>query len=212
MGHAAFYIKGDGYTVFIDPFKIGPEVREKADLILVTHAHSDHASRDDILRVMKPDAKVICAPGCFADGDFRNMEVIRPGGRSEFKTAGISAVPAYNVVKERLSAHPKSKNWVGYVVDMNGCRIYHAGDTDFIEEMKGMRGISASLLPVGGTFTMDVDEAMSAARAIKAEFAVPMHYKMLLGKAGAAEAEEKFKKGLPNALVMKEVQEPVYGF
>ncbi len=212
IGHASFYIKTDNGTIFIDPFNIGSAIREKADLILITHAHYDHCNKQDVMKVMKPDTEIICAPGCFKDGDFKNFMVAEPGFRDKFRGTQISAVPAYNTAKERLAFHPKENRWIGWIVDVNGFNIYHAGDTDFINEMKSLKNIGASLLPIGGTYVMTVDEAIEAAKAINAQHAVPMHYKQLLGKDGSAAAEEKFRKGLKNALVMKEVQEPKYGF
>jgi L-ascorbate metabolism protein UlaG (beta-lactamase superfamily) len=101
---------------------------------------------------------------------------------------------------------------VGYIIDVGGMRIYHAGDTDYIPEMKGLKDIHAALLPVGGTYTMDVAEAIEAAKAIAPKFFVPMHYKNLLGKEGSRVAEEQIRKGVGSALIMKEVQEPTYAF
>jgi L-ascorbate metabolism protein UlaG (beta-lactamase superfamily) len=212
VGHAAFYIKAGSKTIFIDPFNIGNTVKEKADLILITHAHYDHCNKDDINKVIKPETEILCPQGCFKDGDFKNLRVIKPGFSDSFHNVPISTIPAYNVKKERLMFHPKENQWVGWIVDIDGFKIYHAGDTDFISEMRGLRGMGASLLPMGGTYVMDVDEAIEAAKAINAQNAVPMHYKALLGKAASDAAEEKFKKGLTNALIMKEVQAAAYEF
>jgi L-ascorbate metabolism protein UlaG (beta-lactamase superfamily) len=211
IGHASFYIKLDNGTIFIDPFNVGPSIKEKADLILITHAHMDHCSKNDIKKVSKPETEIICSKGCFNDGDFKNFTVIEPGFSTEWRGTKIGTIPAYNVKQERLAMHPKANGWVGYIVDVNGFKIYHAGDTDFIDEMRTLKNIGASLLPAGGHYVMDVDEAMEAARVINAKYAVPIHYKALLGKEGTAAAEAKWKK-LRNALIMKEVQEPMFSF
>ncbi len=205
IGHASFYIKLDGYNIFIDPFQVGPSIKEKADLVLITHAHSDHWSKDDLKKVMKPDAEIMCPQGCMNEDNYKNFRIIAPGFGDKFRGVELRTIPAYNTKKERLMFHPKENNWVGWIVNVNGFSIYHAGDTDFITEMKELKNIGASLLPMGGHYVMDVDEAMMAAKAIGAQYAIPMHYKMLLGKDGTAAAEEKWRK-LGNAMIMKEVQ------
>lgn len=211
-GHAGFYIKNNGYTIFIDPFRIGPAVKEKADLVLITHAHFDHCNKDDMRKVLKPEAEVICSQGCGEMADLRNFTLSKPGFSTKFKDASVTAVPAYNVKPERLNFHPKANNWVGYVIEINGFRIYHAGDTDLIDEMKHLKEIDAALLPMGGTYVMSPEEAAAAANAIKPKFAVPIHYKNLLGRDGSKAAEELFRSKAPSAHIMKEVQEPTYGF
>ncbi len=212
IGHASFYIKHNDKTIFIDPFNLSDSVKEKADLILITHAHSDHWSKNDIKKIIKPETEILCSNGCLNEDNFRNFRTVEPGFETDFHKMKISTIPAYNTNKERLSIHPKSNKWVGYIIDIDGFRIYHAGDTDFIDEMKSLKGLGASLLPIGGHYVMDVDEAIQAASAINATYAVPMHYKLLLGKEGSAAAEEKFKKNLGNAMIMKEIQEPSFRF
>ncbi|MEM3827206.1 MAG: MBL fold metallo-hydrolase, partial [Candidatus Micrarchaeaceae archaeon] len=113
---------------------------------------------------------------------------------------------------ERLSFHPKSNKWVGYVIEAEGERIYHAGDTDAIPEMKELHGIDYALLPVGGTYTMTAEEAVEATRYIKPRHVVPMHYKNLLGRDGAEKAEQILRSKLDNVVTLKEVQEPTYSF
>jgi L-ascorbate metabolism protein UlaG (beta-lactamase superfamily) len=137
--------------------------------------------------------------------------VAAPGFSTRINDVGIEAIPAYNIKSERLQFHPKANGWVGYIVEAQGKRIYHAGDTDFIPGMKSLGSIYAAMLPVGGKYTMDVDEAMEAAKAIKPEFFVPMHYKNLLGIEGSQKVEEELRK-IGNCRIMREVQEPTYSF
>jgi L-ascorbate metabolism protein UlaG (beta-lactamase superfamily) len=105
----------------------------------------------------------------------------------DFDGIKIRAIPAYNTGK---SFHPKGGG-LGFIIESEGKRIYHAGDTDIIPEMGGIEGITVALLPVGGTYTMDVKEAVKAARMINPRIAVPMHYGKLVGSEKDA---LKFKK------------------
>lgn len=213
--HACFYIKTKDATIFIDPFKISNSIKEKADLILFTHAHFDHFNNDDIAKVIKEDTKLILANECVVKQKKelrQNPANAIPGFREKFNDISIEAVHSYNTNPQRLQNHPKSKNWVGYILTIDGTRIYHAGDTDFIPEMRNLKDIDIALLPMGGTYTMAIDEAIEAAQAINPKIVIPMHYKMLLGEKGSSELESKLKSQLKNAHIMKQVQEPHYSF
>ncbi len=211
IGHASFYIKTNAGNVFIDPFKVNDTFSEKADLVLVTHDHFDHHSASDIGKVRKPDTKFIAANNCLK-GERNLIAVAKPGSSIDFKGVKVTAVPAYNLRDERLKFHPKSENWVGYIIETGGRRIYHAGDTDLIPEMGSLENIDVALLPCGGTYTMSLDEAAKAADRIKPRTVVPMHYKMLLGKEKSEELESNAKSLIGNARIMKEVQSPLYSF
>lgn len=212
VGHACFYVKTNGMNIFIDPFRVPPHIKEKADLVLITHAHMDHCSKDDIDKVIKKDTVLISSQGCLEEKGYKDVIASKPGFKYDFNGIGIEAVPAYNNVSDRLNYHPKANNWVGYVLNLGSTRIYHAGDTDFIKEMRDIKSLTAALLPIGGTYTMNVDEAIEAGKEINATSTVPMHYKNLLGREGSMVAEDRFKRGLSSALIMKEVTEPTYSF
>lgn len=211
IGHASFYIKTNDGTIFIDPFRVSDTIKEKADIILITHAHFDHNSKNDIEKVRKDGTRFIAANKCLDQSVFKH-ELSKPGFRTKFNGIEIEAVPAYNKRSERAQFHPKSENWVGYIIDINGTRIYHAGDTDLTDEMKEINDIDTALLPMGGTYTMTMEEAIEAANSIKPKRFVPMHYKMLLGKEPSSKLESELKSRMGNAMVMKEVQEPIYSF
>ena len=184
FGQASIKIKGEK-TIYIDPWKLKGE-HEKADIVLVTHSHYDHLSPDDIAKLQKDDT-VIVVP---ADGEAKlsgDVRTVKPGDVVEIGGVKVEAVPAYNPNKE---FHPKANNWVGYVITMGGKRYYHAGDTDFIPEMKELMEIDYAFLPVGGTYTMNAEEAAKAANLIKAKVTIPMHYGDIVGK---KEDAEKFK-------------------
>ncbi len=219
VGHATFYIKAKGLTIFIDPFNIGPSIREKADVILVTHAHFDHCNKDAFGKVMKQGTDVFGPQDCLDMLGIKDGHAVKPYHNEIYRDKmSISTVPAYNVVKERLEFHPKRNNWVGYVLNVGlnegDFKVYHAGDTDIIDEMKvfAKYNVDAAMLPMGGTYVMDPSEAAEASRIISAKHSIPMHYKQLLGKEGSEAAEKLFEEKAKNPLIMKEVQEPRYGF
>ena len=182
-------LKGEK-VIFIDPYQIG-NIIEKADIILITHTHQDHASIEDIKKVLKRDTKFI-GPADFLSqsrqiGDL-DIEVTEPGRTLDLDGVKIETVAAYNLNKP---FHPKDENWMGYVVEMQGVRVYHSGDTDLIPEMKNIR-CDVALLPVSGKFTMTAEEAVRAAEIIKPDLAIPMHWGSFIG---SKEDAEKFVEG-----------------
>lgn len=211
VGHACFYIKAKGTTIFIDPFKVSDTVTEKADILLLTHAHFDHTSKEDINRVIKPDTRIIASQKCLDQNEHKH-ELSKPGFKIEVNGISIEAVRAYNSKTERLQFHPKQENWVGYIIDTGDLRIYHAGDTDNIPEMSELKDIDVALLPMGGTYTMTLDEAAEAAKSINPKTVVPMHYKMILGEEKSKELEKNVNSRISNSVILKEVQEPLYAF
>jgi len=184
LGQSSIRISGEK-VVYIDPWKIRKP--EKADVVLVTHAHFDHMSPDDIDRVRKPETVVIAPPDC-AEKLGKEARPVLPGDTLTVEGVTVEAVPAYNTNKD---FHPPANRWVGYVITVGGKRIYHAGDTDFIPEMRNLRDIDVALLPVGGTYTMTAREAAEAANTIEPKVAVPFHYGSVVGARSDA---EKFKE------------------
>ncbi|MCD6592964.1 MBL fold metallo-hydrolase [Candidatus Bathyarchaeota archaeon] len=174
LGHASFQIKADDKNIYIDPYE--GEYAEKADLVLVTHSHFDHCDTSKIEKVTKKDTVIICPPECVSRLS-GNVKAIKPGEKIEVDGVTVEAVHAYNYKRFRSPGnpfHPKGFG-NGYIITVGGKRIYHAGDTDFIPEMRDLKNISLALLPSGGTYTMDNLEAAEAALAIKPEAVIPMH-------------------------------------
>ena len=149
LGHAAFKISGPP-LIYIDPWKLRDS--EPAELILITHSHYDHFSLEDIAKIRTDDTTIVAPKDCKTPG---NVKYVLPGDTLKLKDVEIEAVAAYNLGK---SFHPKSNQWVGYIINIKGTRIYHAGDTDFIPEMETLK-VDVALLPIGGTYTMDAEEA-----------------------------------------------------
>ncbi|MEM0353119.1 MAG: MBL fold metallo-hydrolase [Archaeoglobaceae archaeon] len=190
LKHAGFKIKGSK-VLYIDPYEV-PEGLEKADLILVTHDHFDHLDIKSIKRLSKADTSIVTPKGCFIEGyDTCSLD---EGEERIVKDVKIKTVPAYNVNKPF-----HKKGGVGYIVEIDGVRIYHAGDTDRIPEMKNIE-VDVALLPIGGTYTMNVSEAVEAAWDIKAKVYIPMHY----GAIPNTKADpEEFRLRVPKAAVLK---------
>lgn len=206
FGHASFSITDfvNGSKIyFLDPFDL-KNAQEKADIVFITHVHSDHCSPEDLRKILKDSTVIVSVPGCVDKMSLPN-KIIHAEPNKGYTINGIivKTVPAYNVKPERAQFHPKSNNWVGYIIFVNSKSIYHAGDTDFIPEMKELakEQLTVAMLPMGGTYTMDVNEAIEAANAIQAEVTIPMHYKRLLG-AGYKDAEQKFIKGVKGKVLI----------
>jgi len=174
LGHACFQIKMDGKIGYIDLYQA--ESREKADLILVTHSHSDHFDAGLIKKLRKSDTVVIAPADCVAKigGDVKSLKV---GQELSVGSVSVKAVEAYNVKRFRSPGnpfHPRGFG-VGYILRIEGKTVYHSGDTDFIPEMKQLGHVDVALLPSGGTYTMDNADAVEAALAIDPVVVIPMH-------------------------------------
>ncbi len=181
---SAMRYQADGLTVYIDPWGT-TEAEPPADLILITHAHSDHLQPDEIARLRTADTKVL-APADVAKEISGDVTPVAPGESHEAAGVRIETVPAYNVAEERLEMHPKANRWVGYVLELGGSTYYHAGDTDAVPELESLAA-DVAMVPIGGTYTMDPEEAGGLVRAMSPRLAVPMHYGFVVGSPGDAD-------------------------
>lgn len=175
LGHASFRITDGNFLAYIDPYVL-PDDAESADLILVTHDHFDHFDADKIESLKKRDTVVIGAHSCIDKLGYGRA--VRAGEKINIASIAVDAVEAHNTNKFRSPGqpfHPKGLG-IGFVLELNGKRIYHSGDTDHIPEMSHLKNIDAALLPIGGTYTMTVTEAAEAALDVKPKNLVPMHF------------------------------------
>ncbi len=207
IDHAGFLLMAGGKTVYIDPFQVRKPVR--ADIVFITHSHFDHLSMDDIRRLETPDTRFVAPLETAPKLEGRSVLAVEPGKSYDIEGIKFSTVAAYNVKPARLIFHPKSKGWVGYVIDADGTRVYHAGDTDLTDEMRRVE-TDIALIPMGGTYTMGLEEAIEAANAIHAKKVAPMHYRSHFGRGGYKEAEAKFVRGARNGIILDPVQEPSF--
>ena len=173
-----------GTVIYVDPYGFETEPQD-ADLILVTHTHFDHFSPEDIARVRKPHTAFVLpatAMGEFVKAGFTNEDAafLAPYEHATpLPGIEVETVPAYNRTKR---FHPEENGWLGYVVVMDGKRVYIAGDTDDLPENREI-DCDVALVPAGGTYTMDAREAAAFVNALRPAVAIPEHYGTVAGSA-----------------------------
>lgn len=190
LGHDSFRIEGEDMVIYIDPWQISGD--PKADVILITHEHFDHCSPEDVAKLQKEDTEIVTIKSAAVKLSGK-VHLVKPGERLTVRGLEIETVPAYNVNKFRspgVPFHPKEAGHVGYIITIEGERIYHTGDSDFIPEMHGL-SVDTALLPVSGIYVMTAEEAAQAANAINPKRAIPMHVGRNIGSTGDA---ERFKQ------------------
>ncbi len=185
LGHASFKICHEDKIIYIDPWKI-KDSAQNATLVLISHSHYDHYSPEDIARVSGPNTKLVASADVVSKQGAG--EPISPGLTVKLDGITVQGIAAYN---PRKQFHPKANNWTGFIIQLDSKRIYYAGDTDLTEEMKVVGEIDVALLPVGGTYTMDAEDAAVATRQINPKMVIPYHWGDIVG--GRSDAE-KFSK------------------
>ena len=169
-------------AIYLDPFQMKQEPHD-ANYILITHDHYDHFSVDDIKKVAK-ETTILVVPEKMEDdvrelaNDVASVVTVSPGIYKEISGLEIETIPAYNTVKP---FHPRRAEWVGYILRVDGKRIYIAGDTGLTKEAKQVK-CDIALLPIGGTYTMDAKRAAELANTIRPEYVIPTHYGTIVGK------------------------------
>lgn len=181
LGHSTFQIMLEK-VIYIDPYELKDDL-PKADYIFITHEHFDHFSPEDIIKIQKDSTLIVTTKQCEGkiDGKIKYVDV---GEKFDLEEINVEVVAAYNIDKFRepgLPYHPKEEKKVGYILTINGERIYHAGDTDYIPEMSEIKDVDIALLPVSGKYTMTAEEAAKAADVIQPKLAIPMHYGGIIG-------------------------------
>jgi L-ascorbate metabolism protein UlaG (beta-lactamase superfamily) len=196
--HSAFKIKSDK-VIYIDPFKL-PGNQERADFVFITHEHFDHFSIEDLKKICDEKTTIVASALCkdgLKDLTYKEVKYAQPNQEFEIEGIKVETIPAYNINKFREPGkvfHPKNEPRVGYALEIDGVRIYHAGDTDKIEEMKDLKNIDIALLPVSGTYVMTAEEAASAVEVINPKIAIPMHYGAIIGSVEDAKTFKKLSK------------------
>ena len=211
--HSWLMIESNRFRVYVDPSYVSrffqshpgkiefsstpdgvdglPEPLEKGDLILITHADFDHMNALTIKRLSATET-VVAGPRPCVEALGSDVHHVAEGDELNFGDLEVEVVPAYNSPEGRsASKHHVRGESVGYVISAGGLRVYHAGDTDLIPEMNDLGEIDAAFLPIGGTYTMDIDEAVEAALVIEPDLAIPMHTR---GQADPTEFVRRLKR------------------
>jgi len=178
IGHGSLMFKVNGFVIYIDPVRSSGnyDFLPKADIILVTHEHSDHLDLKLINDLKKQETLVFCNENSLAKVSW--AMAMKAGDRQEINSIIIEAVPAYNIVNERAPGqpfHPKGAG-VGYILTIGGKRFYIAGDTENTPEMKALRNIDVAFLPMNLPYTMTPKMVADAATAFKPKILYPYHF------------------------------------
>lgn len=175
--HSSIKLLGEK-IVYIDPFKIKEQIND-ADFIFITHPHYDHFSPQDIEKVINNNTIIIAPSSMKNEVDkLYNNEKIYVEPENEYKLKGISFYTTY-AYNKNAPFHPKENKWVGYIIKLDK-KYYIAGDTDNIDELLKIN-CDVALVPVGGTYTMNYEEAANLANNINANVVIPTHYGDIVG-------------------------------
>lgn len=164
--------------ICFDPLNIGKGVSAK--YIFFTHPHWDHFSPKDIKKILTKSTTFVCPSSMQEEVEkhFPNkIFAVEPGKKYTLDDLTFEVVPAYNLTKK---FHPRENNWVGYTLDIDGQRITITGDTDMTEELAKVK-TDILLLPIGGTYTMNCEEAAKLTNLIKPKLVIPTHYGAIVG-------------------------------
>ena len=166
-------------VIYFDPFQI-EDKRYDADIIFITHNHYDHMDSKSINNI-KNDSTIVIAPKTVENDikkiEFKDYIFLNPNEEINIENINIKTIPAYNIGKP---FHPKDNNWLGYLVTINNVSYYIAGDTDKTNETEKIK-CDIALVPIGGHFTMDVNEAADLIRIINPNVVIPTHYGSIVG-------------------------------
>lgn len=167
--------------IYVDPFKITHN-KHNADIVFVTHSHYDHLDLEAILRVVNDKTIVVC-PGDVASKLTTNgfnsnrIAIVCAGDKGSLRGVDFEVIPAYNINKD---FHPVDMGWVGYILTIDGVRYCVCGDSDVTPELKSVK-CDCLFVPIGGSYTMDIDEAVELLKAVKPKIAIPVHYGSIVG-------------------------------
>ncbi len=202
LGHSTFRLDGLK-IIYFDPYQL-PKDSKKADIIFITHEHFDHYSLGDVKLISSKETVIVTNNAVSmqlenAKVTYKEIRALSIGDSIEISGIKINAVASYNTNKQ---FHTKNSGKLGFIVTVDGIKIYHAGDTDMIPEMKNYF-CDIALLPVGGTYVMNADEAARAALLMKPKVVIPMHYEDVAGSDSDAQRLAGLLKGRIEVKILK---------
>src|SRR5437870_10751635 len=203
---SAYQWKGEGITVYIDRWGLRKDQDEPADVIFITHAHSDHYEPADIEKIKKSTTQYI-APRDVAEKLKGNVKAVKPGESLDVAGIKFQTVPAYSTVEHRLQTHPKSNNWVGYILSLDGHRYWFSGDGDPNPDIEKVKTDVALICAGGDRYAINAAEAAGVAKKIQPQVAVPNHYGFVVGV--ASDGETFAKEAAP---IKVQILKPVNAF
>jgi L-ascorbate metabolism protein UlaG (beta-lactamase superfamily) len=189
--------------IYFDPYLIKKESHD-ADYIFITHEHYDHFDLDSINKVSNENTLIILPDSMAIKVLYKlnsnNVRGVIPNEEYTINGLHFTTIPSYNTNKD---FHKKESKWVGYLVDIEDKVVYVAGDTDITPENEEVE-CDIAFLPIGGTYTMDYEEAAKLANIIKPEVVVPIHYETIVGTRDDA---NKFKELLDESIECQIIME-----
>ncbi|HSI71432.1 MAG TPA: MBL fold metallo-hydrolase [Gillisia sp.] len=194
ISHATAIIKWGDIVIYNDPTggAAAFEGKDSPDFVLISDIHGDHMNAETLTALNLGNTQII-APQAVKDQLPQelqeNITVLNNGESKELQGFDIEAVPMYNLPDDEESRHPKGRG-NGYILEKDEHRLYIAGDTEGIDEMKALKKIDIALIPMNLPYTMDVEQAANAVLAFKPKQVYPYHYR---GQNGLADVE-KFRE------------------
>jgi L-ascorbate metabolism protein UlaG (beta-lactamase superfamily) len=178
LGHASLLLAFNGKNIYVDPFSQVADYAKlpKADIILITHEHGDHLDPLALKHVRTGNTSVVLTAACV--NQVKEGMVMRNGEARTVQEVYVEAVAAYNLVHKRQNGQPFHPKGIGngYILTFGDKRIYIAGDTENIPEMKGLKGIACAFLPMNLPYTMTPEMVAEAAKAFRPSILYPYHY------------------------------------
>lgn len=206
IAHASFVMETPTGVLYVDTVGEAPQYEglPNPDLFLITHRHGDHYNAD--LLAALPSAPIL------TNGDVKDMmpedlqaraDVIAPGETKEIIAVGIEAIPSYNISEDRLNFHPKERGDVGFVLNIDGVRVYVSGDTEGTPEMRALENIDLAFVCMNLPFTMTAEQAADAVAEFAPGMVIPYHYR---GREGGTQDPQAFARILSETGASTEVK------